>query len=174
MIPINKNSADCCASPGLITVEQATEKVLSQAMPVEQTERVALLDGLNRVLAEDLKSTIDVPGYDNSAMDGYAVNSEDCQTPGAVLPVTQRIPAGQVGTLLEKGTAARIFTGAPVPPGADAVVMQEMCEARGDSVVISTVVNAGENIRHAGEDIAKNTAVLNAGKRLRAQDLGLH
>ena len=166
-------SADCCASPGLISVEQAIDKILSQAIAVDQTETVNILDALNRVLAEDLHSSIDVPGYDNSAMDGYAVRSEDCQTAGTELPVTQRIPAGQVGTKLEQGGAARIFTGAPVPEGADAVVMQEKCQSNGDRVTINTVVKAGANVRRAGEDIAKDSIVLNTGKRLRAQELGL-
>jgi molybdopterin molybdotransferase len=171
-------ATDCCASPGLLTVEQAIEKILMQAIAVEQVETVNILDALNRVLAEDLHSGINVPGYDNSAMDGYAVRSEDCQTAGVELPVTQRIPAGQVGIALQAGSAARIFTGAPVPEGADAVVMQEMCEQRdeknhGDRVIINTVVKAGTNVRRAGEDIAKNSTVLKAGKRLRAQELGL-
>ena len=175
---IETKTVDCCASPGLISVEQALEKVLSQASPVEQTETVTILDTLNRVLAEDLHSGIDVPGYDNSAMDGYAVRSEDCLTSGSELPVTQRIPAGQVGTLLEPGTAARIFTGAPIPEGADAVVMQERCERhdnekQGSKVTINTVVKTGSNVRRAGEDITMGSSVLNAGKRLRPQELGL-
>lgn len=170
---IETKTIDCCATPGLLSVEQAIENILSQAVPVEETETVDILDALNRVLAEDLHSTIDVPGYDNSAMDGYAVYSEDCQSPGSELPVSQRIPAGQVGSVLERGTAARIFTGAPIPEGADAVVMQEMCEADGNSVKINAVVKAGANVRRAGEDIAKGGAVLNAGKRLRPQELGL-
>ena len=175
---IETKTVDCCASPGLISVEQAIEKVLSQASPVEQTETVTILDTLNRVLAEDLHSGIDVPGYDNSAMDGYAVRSEDCLTSGSELPVTQRIPAGQVGTLLEPGTAARIFTGAPIPEGADAVVMQERCERhdnekQGSKVTINTVVKTGSNVRRAGEDITMGSSVLNAGKRLRPQELGL-
>ena len=173
MKDIKTSAADCCASPGLITVDQAIEKILSQAVPVEQVETVGILNGLNRILAEDLHSTIDVPGYDNSAMDGYAVNSEDCSTSGSELPVTQRIPAGQVGTKLEKGTAARIFTGAPIPAGADAVVMQEMCQQVEDKVVINTVVEAGCNVRQAGEDIKRDSIVLPAGSRLRPQDLGL-
>lgn len=182
MKTIKTSAADCCASPGLISVEQALEKILSQATVIEQTEQVNILDALNRVLAEDLHSTIDVPGYDNSAMDGYAVRSEDCQTSGTVLTVSQRIPAGQVGTLLESGTAARIFTGAPVPEGADAIVMQEMCEQHdeaqleknlGGRVIINTVVIAGANVRCTGEDIARGNTVLNAGKRLRPQELGL-
>jgi molybdopterin molybdotransferase len=106
-------------------------------------------------------------------MDGYAVSSTDCQTTGAVLPVKQRIPAGQVGTQLENGTATRIFTGAPVPEGADAVVMQEICEISGDKVTINTIVEAGCNVRRAGEDIAKGNMVLPSGRRLRSQDLGL-
>ncbi|NOQ90034.1 MAG: molybdopterin molybdenumtransferase MoeA, partial [Gammaproteobacteria bacterium] len=114
-----------------------------------------------------------VPGYDNSAMDGYAVRSEDCLTAGVELPVTQRIPAGQVGSPLEPGSAARIFTGAPIPQGADAVVMQERCEASESKVTINIVVKAGANVRRAGEDIAKHSIVLGAGKRLRAQELGL-
>jgi len=164
---------DCCASPELISVEQAIEKILSQAMPVEETESVDILDALNRVLSDDLRSAIDVPGYDNSAMDGYAVRSEDCQSAGSELPVTQRIPAGLVGAPLEKGTASRIFTGAPIPEGADAVVMQEMCERHDDNVTINTVVEVGSNVRRAGEDIKNGSVVLKAGKRLRAQQLGL-
>ena len=169
----NKIPTDCCASPGLISVDQAIDKILSQAVPVKEVESVEILDALNRVLAEDLHSTIDVPGYDNSAMDGYAVNSEDCSISESELPVTQRIPAGRVGTKLEKGTAARIFTGAPIPAGADAVVMQEMCQQVGDKVVINTVVEAGCNVRQAGEDIKRDSIVLSAGSRLRPQELGL-
>ena len=173
MKTIKTSAADSCASPGLISVEQAIENILAKAEPVEQIEQVDILEALNRVLAEDLFSTIDVPGYDNSAMDGYAVHSEDCQSPGCMLPVTQRIPAGQVGSALEAGSAARIFTGAPVPEGADAVVMQEMCVQEGNNVTLNTIVKAGSNVRRAGEDIARGEAVLHAGKRLRAQELGL-
>ena len=173
MKTIITSAADSCASPGLISVEQAIENILAKAEPVEQIEQVDILEALNRVLAEDLFSTIDVPGYDNSAMDGYAVHSEDCQSPGCMLPVTQRIPAGQVGSALEAGSAARIFTGAPVPEGADAVVMQEMCVQEGNNVTLNTIVKAGSNVRRAGEDIARGEAVLHAGKRLRAQELGL-
>jgi len=173
MIDSKTEIVDCCASPGLISVDQAIDKILSQAVPVAETELVDILDALNRVLAEELVSSINVPGYDNSAMDGYAVYSADCQTTGAKLPVTQRIPAGQVGTTLEKGTAARIFTGAPIPEGADSVVMQEMCEPDVNDVIINTVVKVGSNVRRAGEDIAQDGVVLNAGKQLRAQELGL-
>lgn len=170
---IKTSTVDCCSSSDLLSVDQAIDKILSQAAPVEQVETVGILDALNRVLAVDLYSTIDVPGYDNSAMDGYAVNSEDCSTSGSELPVTQRIPAGQAGAELEKGAAARIFTGAPIPAGADAVVMQEMCQQVEDKVVINTVVEAGCNVRQAGEDIKRDSIVLSAGSRLRPQELGL-
>ena len=152
MKEINVSSADSCATPGLITVEQAIDKILSSATAVTETLSVDILDALNRVLAEDISSTINVPGYDNSAMDGYAVRSADCQQQGVELPVSQRIPAGQVGEALTSGTAARIFTGAPVPEGADAVVMQELCQQQGHTVTIDTRVKAGDNIRRAGED----------------------
>ncbi len=173
MSNIKTKADDCCASPGLLTVDQAIENILSQAVAIDAVESVDILNALNRVLAEDLHSTIDVPGYDNSAMDGYAVRSEDCQQSGERLPVSQRIPAGQVGTTLEPGTAARIFTGAPVPDGADAVVMQELCQLQDEQVTINTVVKAASNVRRAGEDIKKDSVVLKAGKQLRAQELGL-
>ncbi len=173
MTSISNIAGDCCATPGLLSVEQAIEKILSQATALEQSETVDILHALNRVLAEDLSSSINVPGYDNSAMDGYAVRSADCQQSGTTLPVSQRIPAGQTGSALAPATAARIFTGAPVPEGADAVVMQEMCVAEGDHVTINTVVKSGSNVRCAGEDIQQGSVVLNAGKRLRAQELGL-
>lgn len=167
------DAADCCASPGLISVADAIEKIVSSAVALEESETIDILHALNRVLAVDVYSNINVPGYDNSAMDGYAVNSTECKTSGLSLPVTQRIPAGQVGNKLEKGSAARIFTGAPIPAGADAVVMQERCERDGDNVVINEVVSANTNVRFAGEDIAKDSVVLTAGTRLRAQELGL-
>ena len=173
MKEIKVSSADSCATPGLITVEHAIEKILSAATAVSEIESVGILDALNRVLAQDISSTINVPGYDNSAMDGYAVRSADCQQAGETLPVSQRIPAGQVGEMLQPGTAARIFTGAPIPEGADAVVMQEMCDAGDGHVAINTTVAAGSNIRNAGEDIAEGDVVLSSGTKLRPQELGL-
>lgn len=167
------DAADCCASPGLISVDDAIEKILSSAVALDESETIDILQGLNRVLADDVYSTINVPGYDNSAMDGYAVNSLDCEAAGATLSVTQRIPAGQLGSKLERGCAARIFTGAPIPEGADAVVMQERCERKGDDVVINESVSANNNVRFAGEDIAKDSVILKSGTRLRAQELGL-
>lgn len=166
-------NADCCSSPSLMSVDEALSKILESVSSVTESETVNIEEALGRILSENVRSTINVPGYDNSAMDGYAVNSADCTEAGAQLPVAQRIPAGQTGQPLEKGTAARIFTGAPVPVGADAVVMQEMCERDGDIVTVNTVVNSGSNVRLAGEDIGEGSVVLEAGARFRPQELGL-
>jgi len=157
---------DCCSSPSLISVDDALSKLLDPVSAVTESENINIENALGRILAEDVISAINVPGYDNSAMDGYAVNSEDCAQSGVLLPVSQRIPAGTTGQQLEKGTAARIFTGAPVPPGADAVVMQEMCKADDDKATINAVVKAGSNVRKAGEDIKQGSVVLEAGARL--------
>ena len=166
-------AADCCASPSLIKVEEALSRILNSASAVEDTESVNVENASGRVLAEALKSTIDVPGYDNSAMDGYAVRSAECSVAGGSFKVSQRIPAGQTGEQLETGTVARIFTGAPVPEGADAVVMQERCVQQDDTVTINAAVRAGENIRRAGEDIEQGSVILKTGTRIRPQEQGL-
>ena len=166
-------SEDCCSSPSLISVDDAIARILDPVSAVEQFEVVDIEDALGRVLAEDVCSSINVPGYDNSAMDGYAVRSADCVEPASRLLVAQRIPAGQVGSPLEAGTAARIFTGAPIPPNADAVVMQEHCELEGDLVSINKPVKQAQHIRRAGEDISQGSVVLKTGHQLRPQELGL-
>ncbi len=144
---------------------------------ITQTEVASTFDALGRVLAEDVRSTLDVPPADNTAMDGYALRAADVPTAGTVLPVQQRIPAGHVGEPLRPGHAARIFTGGQVPEGADAVVMQELCDAlAGDSlgqVRVNTVPAAGQWIRRRGEDVLRGAAVLLAGHRLTPQSLGL-
>ncbi len=168
------NRPNGAASGPLISVEQALERLLEQARPVTGRETVMLGEGQGRVLAEPLVSDIAVPPWDNSAMDGYAVRLCDLK-PGADtrLPVSQRITAGSVGASLAPGTAARIFTGAPVPPGADVVVMQEDTSADDGEVVIHRAGALGSNIRRAGEDIAAGATVLEAGTRLGPQQLGL-
>jgi len=166
-------TTDPCASRSLIPVDEAVSKIVDAGVPVEQTEVLAIADSLGRVLAEDVKSDINVPGYDNSAMDGYAVRSTECNGPGITLRISQRIPAGHTGVELEDGTAARIFTGAPIPEGADAVVMQELCQQQGDNVTINAEVKLGENIRRAGEDIEQGGVVLKAGAVIRPQEQGL-
>jgi len=166
-------SEDCCSSPSLISVDEAITRILEPTTAVEQSEIIDIENALGRVLAEDVFSTINVPGYDNSAMDGYAIRIADCVEVGIQLPVTQRIPAGQMGSQLEVGTVARIFTGAPIPPGADAVVMQEHCDRVGDLVTINKSVTMGQNVRCAGEDILQGSVILKAGHQLRPQELGL-
>ena len=154
---------------GLLSVDEALAQMLSQARPVAEVEEVATLEATRRVLARSQRSTMDVPPLDNSAMDGYAVRIAD----GLTLKVEQRIMAGSVGHPLKPGTAARIFTGAPIPSGADAVVMQEHCSIAGDEVRISRKPEAGQWIRRVASDIAKGAEILPAGKRLLPQDTGL-
>ncbi|OMG54680.1 molybdopterin molybdenumtransferase MoeA [Azonexus hydrophilus] len=157
----------------MLSYEQALAQLLAAARPVAETRHVPITAAAGRVLAQAQVSTVNVPPLDNSAMDGYAVRLADVAQVGVTLPVSQRIPAGTVGSELQAGTAARIFTGAPVPPGCDAVIMQERCEAVGDSVVINHVPRDGENIRRSGEDIATGSEILSAGIRLRAQEIAL-
>lgn len=157
----------------MLSVREALDFLLEAARPVEQVETVPTLEANGRVLAADQLATIDVPSADNTQMDGYAVRAADCASGSATLKVSQRIPAGSVGHELEPGTAARIFTGALIPPGADAVVMQEQAEAVGDSVTIHHAPRAGEWIRRKGEDISAGAVILPAGSRLRSQELGL-
>lgn len=161
----------------MFSIAQALERLLASVHPIMDSEVVATIDANNRVLAAAQVSQIDVPPLDNTQMDGYAVRAADCASGNASLPVSQRIPAGHVGQDLLPGTAARIFTGAMIPPGADAVVMQEACETHrtdgGDEVVVRHTPAAGEWIRRRGEDIAAGSMILEAGKRLRAQELGL-
>ena len=157
----------------MLSVREALTQLLDAARPVEGGELVPTLEANGRVLLDDQRATIDVPSADNTQMDGYAVRAADCESGSATLRVAQRIPAGSVGAPLEPGTAARIFTGAPIPPGADAVVMQEQCETVGDSVTVRHAPRAGEWIRRAGEDVSAGAVILPAGTRLRSQELGL-
>ena len=161
--------------PPMLTAQQALNHLLSHAQTVSESEKVAMQAALGRVLAENVNSLVDVPPLDNTAMDGYAVRSADIATPGKSLKIAQRIPAGSMGIPLESGTAARIFTGAPVPPGADAVVMQEDCTLEGESgqVTINTAPTAGQWIRRRGEDLTAGKTALTAGTFLRPQELGV-
>jgi len=158
---------------GLLTVDEALEVLLAGARPVAEVEEVPTLEATGRVLARAQRSTMDVPPLDNSAMDGYAVRTADVKAPDTKLRIAQRIMAGSVGRALEPGTAARIFTGAPIPSGADAIVMQEFCAADGDAVVIKKVPEKDAWIRRRASDIASGAQVLAAGIRLRPQDTGL-
>ena len=153
--------------------EEALELLLGHAQPVRETETLPLNEALGRIIAEPVRSTIDVPGWDNSAMDGYAVRTADLPTEGTRLKISQRVPAGVAPEPLEPGTAARIFTGAPVPEGADAVVMQEQTCRQGDEVIFDKIPSAGANIRRAGEDIEAGSTIIQSGVRLQPQHLGL-
>lgn len=155
------------------SLEQALALLLSHASKVNETEQVSIADALGRVLAEAVTSRIAMPPWDNSAMDGYAVNIADLSGTGVRLPVSQRIPAGVAGVPLKAGTAARIFTGAPIPGNANAVVIQEVCEQLGDEVIINQIPETGANIRYAGEDTQVGDQVLSAGIRIGPQHLGL-
>lgn len=160
-------------SPALIEPDLALQRLLVSARTISESESLPTSAALGRVLAEDVRSSIDVPPADNTSMDGYALRSADATAPGTRLPVSQRIPAGTVPGPLQPGTAARIFTGGLIPQGADAVVMQEQCSAEGDAVVINTQVKAGDWVRRRGLDVDAGSVVLAAGHRLRPQDLGL-
>ena len=165
----------------LLPLDEALGRLLSFATPQLATEQVPVGDADARVLAQDVVSALHVPPHDNSAMDGYAMRCGDVVQPGTSLPVSQRIAAGANGEPLQPGTVARIFTGAPVPPGADAVVMQEDCTALPPSdvhgsvaaVQINTQPTPGQNIRRAGEDVALGDVVLSRGQRLGPAELGL-
>jgi len=159
-------------------LDEALASLLAKALPVLGSESVSTFDADGRVLAQDVVSALTVPPRDNSAMDGYAVRMADCAAPGAVLAVSQRIPAGSVGGPLAAGTAARIFTGAPIPEGADAVVMQEDTTALPEEgslggIQVDLAPAVGQWIRRAGEDVAAGDVVLARGERLTPAALGL-
>ena len=161
--------------PPMLTAQQALDHLLSNAVTVNESEKVNTQAALGRVLAEDVMSLVDVPPLDNTSMDGYAVRCADTATPGQTLKIAQRIPAGSIGAQLEPGTVARIFTGAPVPPGADAVVMQEDCTVgdQPDQVTINVAPTSGQWIRRSGEDLTTGKTCLTAGTFLRPQELGV-
>lgn len=156
-----------------LSKEAALECLLARIEPIGGSESVATADALGRVLAEPLISPIDVPAWDNSAMDGYAVSHRDLPPRGGRLRIARRIPAGAAAGSLEPGTAARIFTGAPVPEGCDTVVIQEVCEASDGWVRIPLDCKPGANIRRAGEDIRAGAELIGRGTRLAPQHLGL-
>jgi molybdopterin molybdotransferase len=160
----------------MLTAAQALEQLLAPAVSVSEVELLAMQEARGRVLADDVVSLVDVPPLDNTSMDGYAIRVADLVAHSGVLRVGQRIPAGSMGTELQSGTAARIFTGAPIPPGADAVVMQEDCTTdptKPDTVSITTTPVAGQWIRKRGEDLSAGKKALSAGCLLRPQELGV-
>jgi len=168
--------------PPLLPLDEALDRLLAGATPRLDSERVPVGDSDGRVLAQDVVSALHVPPQDNSAMDGYAVCCADLARFGLDLPVSQRIAAGATGVPLKAGTLARIFTGAPVPQGADAVVMQEDCEVISSNGVdqdafpvvrIKRAPTPQYNVRRAGEDVARGDVVLKRGQQLGPAELGL-
>ena len=157
----------------MLTIEQAGEHMLAAAGQIAGVEDLPTQSASGRVLAHPVIAQVDVPPLDNSQMDGYAVRCCDLVTVPATLPVRLRIAAGQGVMRLPEASAARIFTGAPIPDGCDAVVMQEATRVEGDSVVILQAPQPGEWIRRVGSDIALGTVALAAGQPLRAQHLGI-
>ena len=156
-------------------IDRVLPQLLAGVVPVAGVESVALAAALGRVLAEPVIAVMDVPPWDNAAMDGYAVALGDLQ-PGSetTLPVTARVAAGHpLAGALAAGHAARIFTGAPLPAGADTVVMQEHCRAGDGVVTLPAGLVAGANVRRAGDDLRRGAVVLPAGVRLGPVDLGL-
>jgi len=160
--------------PALRPLDDALAELLAHAQPLEGTEQVSAFDADGRVMAQDLVSALQVPPQDNSSMDGYAVRSAEVAGAGVLLPVSQRIPAGSAAQPLVPGSAARIFTGATIPDGADAVVMQEDTEPAGEQLVrVLSVPKPGQWIRKSGEDIQRGATVLAKGERLTPAGLGL-
>ena len=164
------------ARPTLLALDEALAQLLATLPDTAQRqELLATLDADGRVLAQDVVSHLEVPPQDNSSMDGYALRCADVQS-GSALPVSQRIAAGMAGVPLQPGTAARIFTGAPIPPGADTVVMQEDCvltPGSGESITVQSTPTPGQWIRRRGEDVTRNATVLARGQRLGPAALGL-
>ena len=163
--------------PPLMSLDEALDHVLKGAMAIAEHEPVPTFEADGRVLAESLVSQLQVPPQDNSSMDGYAIRLEDLTVAGARLKVTQRIPAGHNGQALQAGEAARIFTGAPIPPGANAVVMQEDAQLDASTAVpevaIQVMPSKGQWIRRSGEDVTRGAVVLPKGTRLDPAALGL-
>src|SRR5437868_12450385 len=169
-------SDDCFAFGGsLLGIDAARSMIFERVTPVAGIEKVPLRQALGRTLAQDIAAPIAVPGYDNSAVDGYAVRFDDLDPANpTTLRCIDRIAAGHdPSAALTPGVAARIFTGAVLPDGADVVILQEDCERDGDTVIIRPGIKRGANTRRAGEDVARGAVALTAGKRLGPAELGL-
>ena len=161
----------------MLSTADALATLLGAARRVDGTQTVDTFEALGRVLATAVESPLDVPPMRTSAMDGYAVRAADLagasDANAVTLPVSQRVPAGQTAEPLAAGTAARIFTGATVPPGADSIVMQEMVRADTAGATFSNMPPEGEWITQQGADIRRGSVILPAGTRLTPQALGL-
>ncbi len=178
---MDNQSVDCgCEenSQPLLSTSEALRFLTDAANCTSNTNMVKLDDALSQVLAQDIQSKINIPGFDNSAMDGYAINLKDNQvnTPGGFFfDIVDRIPAGSTGNELAPGCAARIFTGAPIPKGANTVIMQEECELieNESKIEIYRPISLNENIRPLGNDIKTGVVILEKGIKLKPQDIAL-
>ena len=171
------NSSSAMFSDSLMSADDALSFLIDSASVTVMTEAVSLDDSLGRILASDIHSTINVPGFDNSAMDGYTIALNDTQVAKENLSfdVVDRIAAGSTGNDLKIGNAARIFTGAPIPNGANTVVMQEECTLSEDKsqITVKRAINLNENIRPTGNDILKDNVILSSGRQIKPQDISL-
>ena len=171
------NSSSVMFSDSLMSADDALSFLIDSACVTALTEAVSLDDSLGRILASDIHSTINVPGFDNSAMDGYTIALNDNQVAQENLSfdVVDRIAAGSTGNDLKIGNAARIFTGAPIPNGANTVVMQEECTLSEDKsqITVKRAINLNENIRPTGNDILKDNVILSSGRQIKPQDISL-
>ena len=171
------NSSSAMYSDSLMSADDALSFLIDSASVTAMTEAVSLDDSLGRILASDIHSTINVPGFDNSAMDGYTIALNDNQVAQENLSfdVVDRIAAGSTGSDLKIGNAARIFTGAPIPNGANTVVMQEECTLSEDKsqITVKRAINLNENIRPTGNDILKDNVILSSGRQIKPQDISL-
>ncbi len=172
----SKNNATACCdtlSPAFLSVEQGREKILSLISPLAETESVAILECYQRVLAREVFSPINVPAYRNSAMDGYALRSDDLER-DSYRVVAEVLAGSHYAKTVELGEAVKIMTGAPMPLGADTVVMREQATQNGDVVSFAGAkIKAGQNVRQAGEDLAQGQAVFNSGQRLLSPEMGM-
>ncbi|SSC08323.1 molybdopterin molybdotransferase MoeA [bacterium endosymbiont of Bathymodiolus sp. 5 South] len=174
-----QTDCECDTTPqALLSIDEALELLLNSAKVTRSTQWLGLDDALNKILAVDIYADIFVPSFDNSAMDGYALNLKEEQiniSGGTTFKITDRIPAGSTGNTLASGCAARLFTGAPIPKGANTVIMQEECELIEDesSIEIYRPIALNENIRPMGNDIQSGDVILSKGKQLQPQDIAL-
>ncbi len=169
-------SDDCFASSGpMMSVDEAVRLIATRVTAIPEIETVALAEADGRVLANDILAPLPLPPFTNSAVDGYAVASRDLPKDSEqAFPISGRVQAGAAANApIERGHAVRIFTGAPMPDGADTVFMQEDVRVEGDKVVLPAGLKLGANVRPAGEDIPLGHVALQAGKRLRPQDVAL-
>ncbi|EIA4707463.1 bifunctional molybdopterin-guanine dinucleotide biosynthesis adaptor protein MobB/molybdopterin molybdotransferase MoeA [Vibrio cholerae] len=172
----SKNSAAACCdtlSPAFLSVEQGREKILSLISPLAETESVAIQECYQRVLAREVHSPINVPAYRNSAMDGYALRSDDLER-NSYRVVAEVLAGSHYAKTVELGEVVKIMTGAPMPLGADTVVMREQATQNGDVVSFAGAkIKAGQNVRQAGEDLAQGQAVFRTGQRLLSPEMGM-